>query len=355
MIAHTCQPLTVRSADQLAVLDNGRVVELGKHQEIINQAVLFARLVEQQRQSLISLPHMKVMVQYPLSETFSHLTSVNDYIKAQLRSPAESGWTEPRLLFSTSSTHLQDSASHYQTSLRTTSKNMLGSAVLQAYHWQLIVSAIGSYLIDRRVPDLSLHNAQAKLDEERRLEVESVAFVSSCFYALPTDPAAAHPDASIVPNIATLQDQLRQELETHLGWVIEQLGQTLGAKPRGLWLDVTDRCAATLIWLMQEIDPDTDPAAIEQEIEQLLLVPASPLNHPKLGLFTLTCGAETRAFLDKSSCCYWYRMDEAEGKLCTTCPRRPKDERNQLLLKYMAEAQAKKAQEIAEQAPVSEA
>lgn len=295
---------------------------------------------------------MNVMVQHPLSETFSRLTKISEYINAQLGLPAESGWVEPPLLFSSSSTYLQESTRYYQTSLHTTSKNMIGSAVLQAYHWQIIVCAIGSYLSDRRVPMLSINNLQVKLEEERN--VEALTLFSGRFYALPTDPAAAHPDASIVPDVAALRDQLRQELESHLGWVIEQIEQGLGTKPRGLWLDVADRCAGTLIWLMQEMDSSIEPAAIQQEIEQLIHVPNSPLNHPKIGCFALTCGTQTRAFLDRSSCCYWYRMDEAQGKVCTTCPRRSEEERNQLLLKYMAEAQKKKAQELAEQTAVPE-
>lgn len=293
------------------------------------------------------------MVQHPLSETFSRLTGINDYIKARLGVPTESHWVEPRLLFAASSAHLQSRVSHYQTSLRTTSKNMIGSAALQAYHWQFIACAIGSYLLDRRVLDLSHHNVQVKLDEGH-VEVDAIAFVSGRFYVLPTDPAAAHPDASIVPDMAALRDQLRQELESHLGWVIEQIRQTMGTKPRGLWLDVADRCAGTLIWLMREIDASTEPAAIEQEIEQLIRVPDSPLNHPKIGSFTLTCGTETRTFLDRVSCCYWYRTEDAEGKLCTTCPKRPEDERNKLLLEYMAKEQVKKAQELADQTVVSE-
>lgn len=55
VIAHRLS--TVRSANQIAVLEGGRVVELGKYQEIINQAGLFARLVDLQRQSLAASPN----------------------------------------------------------------------------------------------------------------------------------------------------------------------------------------------------------------------------------------------------------------------------------------------------------
>jgi ABC-type multidrug transport system fused ATPase/permease subunit len=49
VIAHRLS--TVRSADQIAVLDGGRVVELGSHREILANEGLYARLVERQTAS----------------------------------------------------------------------------------------------------------------------------------------------------------------------------------------------------------------------------------------------------------------------------------------------------------------
>jgi len=52
VIAHRLS--TVRNADQIVVLDEGRVVERGSHEDIVNDDGLYARLVERQRQALIS-------------------------------------------------------------------------------------------------------------------------------------------------------------------------------------------------------------------------------------------------------------------------------------------------------------
>ncbi len=52
VIAHRLS--TIRNADQIVVLDEGRVVERGSHEDIVNDGGLYARLVERQRQALIS-------------------------------------------------------------------------------------------------------------------------------------------------------------------------------------------------------------------------------------------------------------------------------------------------------------
>ena len=44
MIAHRLN--TVRGADQILVLENGQIVQIGKHQELIQQEGLYRRFVE---------------------------------------------------------------------------------------------------------------------------------------------------------------------------------------------------------------------------------------------------------------------------------------------------------------------
>ncbi|MEM7125979.1 MAG: hypothetical protein AAF702_06615 [Chloroflexota bacterium] len=277
------------------------------------------------------------MSEHPLTQSLSRINQVEEYFKARLGVPDDGDWLEPTTLFAHSSGRLNEWRRETAKLLRTKSRNMIGSSILQCYHWPVIVAPIGCFLVDRRVPCLSPDNLQVRLGEEG--EVEEVAFVTGRFMALPNDPAADHPDATVLHNVDTLRDYLRTSLETHLGWVIKQLGAEIGSKPHSLWLDVADRCAATLIWLMQEVDADVTVDEIEREIEALIRVPVSPLNHKKIGFFTLTYGEQTHTYVDRASCCYWYRYEEAEGDCCTTCPRRPKQERDQILLKYLAEGE----------------
>lgn len=279
------------------------------------------------------------MTEHPLTQTMSRIMRIQGYLKVEMgpldSATNKSDWFEPSTLFAMPSGMLYERIVDAQKQLQSKSAAMIGSWLLQAYHWPIITAPIGCYLIDKRVPDLALENVKVRLGENG--DVEAVAFTSSKFATLPTDPAAAHLDAQVMPDVVALRTYLRQGLETHLGWIIEQLCQQIGCKPRGLWLDVADRCAATLIWLMQQIDERTDIATIEDEMEALLRVPASPLNHKKVGLFTLTHHGQTQAFLDRATCCHWYRTKEANGDCCSTCPRRTQTDRNERLLQYMAE------------------
>ncbi|MEM7799118.1 MAG: hypothetical protein AAF633_08015 [Chloroflexota bacterium] len=232
------------------------------------------------------------MTQHPLSETIAQLKEIVDYVEAQVGVPDGSGWISPSELFGPESAVIPQLRSHFETCLKTTSKNMLGSAIIQAYQRQLIVTVIGTYLAASRVPDLSHSNFSLRLftqdnarEEVGEVGVEKIAFLGGRFYALPDDPAASHPDITLISDAAALRDRLRAELVTHFNSIVSQIGSHIGTKPRGLWLDVADQCAGTLIWLMQETKPGISAAEIKAEIDLLLKVSGSPLNHNKIGHF----------------------------------------------------------------------
>ncbi|MEM7343008.1 MAG: ferric iron reductase [Chloroflexota bacterium] len=277
--------------------------------------------------------------EHPLQATFSRVKELSEYVKVELGTPTDAGWVEPPALFTPSSEKMNTLMVNMQKRLKTKSTRIVGSSLLQAYNWPLIAASIACYLVDKRVPDLSVSNIRVQFSDEE--EVTALAFHVGRFAALPSDPAAFHPDAQVVPDIAALRACLRSGFETHFGWVITQIEQQVGAKPKGLWLDVADLCASILIWFMQDQDPKIDPELIKQEIDSLIREPDSPLNHKKIGLFTLTYAGKTEAYLDRLSCCYWYRWEESEGKYCTTCPKVPKAERKERLLQYMIEAHEK--------------
>jgi hypothetical protein len=220
---------------------------------------------------------------------------------------------------------------------------MVSGSLLQAYQWPLIASAVACYLCDRRVPDLRIENVRlrfsiAEEEDENAEPEESIAFLGGRFFALPDDPAADHPDARIVPHRDALRDALRSGIETHLGSTIQRLHERLGCSPRGLWLFVADRCAGTLVWLMQEQDVTVGLDPIGREVDALIRAPGSPLANKRVGLFELNYRGRSRVYLDRATCCYWYRSED--GDYCTTCPHRTEEERNARLLKYMAEHMA---------------
>ena len=277
---------------------------------------------------------------HPLQQTFTHIHQLNQYIGARFGTPAEPDWLTPAELLAPQSPALVAQIEAMQKRLHTKAVNTIGGALIQEYQWPLISAAVGCFLVDRRVPDLHPENIRlympaAELEEKEGGHSARIAFSGGRFSALPTDPAADHPDAYIVADQDALRDDLRTGLEAHFGWVIEKLSQAVGCNPRGLWLYVTDRCASTLGWLMQEQDKQIRLSLIEPELNALIRVSGSPLVNKKVGLFELTYKEHTHVYLDRATCCYWYKMDD--GDYCSTCPHRTKEDRNAQLLKYMAE------------------
>lgn len=163
-----------------------------------------------------------------------------------------------------------------------------------------------------------LHLPTAGQEEKAGEDHIRIAYSGGCFVALPSDPAADHPDAIVVRDYAALCDELRSGLEAHLGWVIERLSAAVGCKERGLWLYVTDRIAGTLAWLMQERDKEAGLNCINRTANPLIRVIGSPLSNKKVGFFELTYNDQTHVYLDRATCCYWYKQDE--GDYCSTCP-----------------------------------
>ncbi|MEM7344381.1 MAG: (2Fe-2S)-binding protein [Chloroflexota bacterium] len=270
---------------------------------------------------------------HPFPETVCRVNQFLDFLDVQFDVPNRPNWIEPKKYFAPNSTKLATMRTETQQRLRTDAANIVGSSILQAYQWPIIVVAIASYLLDQRVPDLSLDNV--RLNFVNQDNIVKIGLQSGRFTALPSDPARDHPDATVVINQDALRLTLRTEIENHLGLIIEQLCCQFGAHPRGLWLAVSDRCASTLIWLMQEIDGLVDPPTIENEIDLLMKVPGTLLYSKPIGLFTLTYAENTYSFSKRATCCYLFKVKE--NSYCATCPRLKKRKRTERLLSYMAQ------------------
>jgi hypothetical protein len=272
---------------------------------------------------------------HPLAQTLARMHALNAYRKAELGVPSGAGWiAHPDL--APGAAWLEALITATQARLRTTAAAIVGSALLQSYQWPLISTTVACYLLDQRVPDLTLANTQIHYTAEH--EADRLALRDGRFMALPDDPAASHPDATVVPDRAALRSALRIGIEAHLGVVIDQLCARLGCKPRGLWLNVTDALAGNLVWVAQERDPATSLAALEGELDALIGVPGSPLTSRTIGLIQLRHQQRSLIFPDRATCCYWYKTEG--GDYCSTCPKRTPDDRRQRLLAYLAEPAA---------------
>jgi len=274
--------------------------------------------------------------EHPLARSFQRAQTLSPYLKVFYGAPADDGWHAANSVFAADGEQFAALKQAVQQRLRTRAANIVASSLLQSYQWPLVASAVACYLLDRRVPDLSAAAVHLRYNDEG--EAEAIAFAGGSFLALPDDPAAGHPDAVVVADRQTLRSALRLAIEAHLGQTIEQLCTRLGSKPRGLWLNVADSCAGTLTWLMQEQDRAIGAAQIEAEVDAFVRAPGSPLNTRRLGLLELTFHEHKQVFLDRASCCYWYKTEG--GEYCTTCPHRTPEDRNERLLRYMAEQHA---------------
>ncbi|MEZ4730973.1 MAG: ferric iron reductase [Caldilineaceae bacterium] len=182
--------------------------------------------------------------EHPLHQTFTRIHQLNHYVGAHLSvprgAPTPPAWLTPSELLAPDSPRLSALISATQKRLHTETANTIGGALLQEYQWPLIASAVACFLVDRRVPALHPENVCLRVSveehEDESVEPEPpIAYTSGRFAALPADPAADHPDATIVPDEDALRAYLRTGLETHFGWVIERLSAATGCNQRGLW------------------------------------------------------------------------------------------------------------------------
>lgn len=283
--------------------------------------------------------------EHPLAHTFARASAVSAYFKAQVGAPAGPGWIVAMEDLVPGAPWMEQLIAHTQVRFRTNAPVITASAILQGYQWPLISAAIACYLLDRRVPAVSLENSRVHYTAD--FEADALALLDGRFAALPDDPAADHQDAAVVADLDALRTALRTAIETHLGQVIDRLGACCGCTTHGLWLTAADACAGTLVWLMQECDPRIDMARIEAEVNALIRMPESPLYSRQTGLIRVTYQDDEEIFADRATCCHWHRTEG--GDYCSTCPKRTAEDRTRRLMTYLAgkHAQHAKAEALA--------
>jgi hypothetical protein len=281
---------------------------------------------------------------HPLAATLARVMADVEYLQAQHGVPTAAGWFCPAADYTAGSEALQAQIAKTQADLRTTTPIVVAGSLLQHVQWPLLTVAVRCYLHEGRVPairpnELWLH---LKQDSEHQNELDAVALAGNHFYALPDDPDAAHPDATLVADRAALRERLREMVRAHFAPAVALLCAELGCKERPLWLFVADGLGSTVAWTQLEQEPPVSRSNMEVELDGLVRVQGTPLFARQIGLFELTFREQPRLQYDRATCCYWYKTEDAKGDCCTTCPRRPKAERDALLLIYLEEQEAER-------------
>ena len=162
---------------------------------------------------------------HPLIESMGRAALLNPHFRLPIREPGQDGWTDATDLFLGDDERLCDLMLAYgQNAWGTANRHAAGSAFIVAYLSRLTWPVIAQYVTARRVPQVSLDNMAFHQVGDR---IDATALNSPSFAVLPTDPAAGHPDAEVLPDKAALYLRLKEWLfDANVRLVIGALHQS---------------------------------------------------------------------------------------------------------------------------------
>jgi hypothetical protein len=186
-----------------------------------------------------------------------------------------------------------------------------------------------SFLLDRRVPNLD----RDALAFRRYAEVEypeAIALLDSTFWCLPDDPAADHPDATVVSDQQTLAAILRAQVRRHADDFLATYRP--GARlPRrhllGAFFDSLDDG----FWISDSVGVvQQDYVAAARRV-----LPGATDQFADGSTFHSLVDDSGREHLTRRrvSCCYYFKVAE-DGRACMTCPRTSDAERLKRLCEH---------------------
>lgn len=254
---------------------------------------------------------------HPLHQTFVRINRLQPRLRAQLGLVNDAEWLQPAAFFTEA--NLAAARERIEAVYQTSSPNVVANLILSGYSWSLVAVSAASYLHEKRVLDLRPENVRIHWDQGYQYG-DRLAVVNGHFMALADDPAAGHPDATLLPNQEALRSAFLQQLEGHFACVLSWLGQHLQVNPRAVWPSLADRCASFVFWLLSEVAaaPRT-PEAIAAELRALTQREGGALVNRRIDLITVedASGAH-HCFYRRATCCYAYRRPGRP--YCTTCP-----------------------------------
>lgn len=279
----------------------------------------------------------------PLASTLAQVSALDGQYMSAETGMLEAGWFRADELVGAGASVLEEGLARQTAHYPGAERRTCGSFFIGEYAWYVFAAAIAAYLAERRVPDPAPANMALRYrtytweegGETGESERIDVRFLSGRFVALPDDPAADHPDALVLPNLAALREWLRVELEAHLSPLIDRIYAATRLGKHAQWNLVADACAALFLHAGQVLG---DPVRAQSEGLAFVKVAGSPLHNPDTGYITLEWAEHCETFRTRGGCCRYYTLPDSDK--CTTCVLRPAEERDQRLRDYLAQKYA---------------
>jgi ferric iron reductase protein FhuF len=261
-----------------------------------------------------------------LQATLAQAAALNGYFKVEVGTPTGSDWFTPAAFLDDPAT-LGLLWSRTSQGAKTSDRPYLKQAVFGSYIWMLTVSGLATYLLARRVPDLSAGNAVLHVNHEGW--IDALALREARFACLPDDPASGDPQAVVVPDLEALRRYyLRALLDENLVPFMDTLKARFKYGLGAMRETVADRIVGTLIWFVKEHEGGE---RVHEEVEAFLgLLPYTT----KSGVLEVPFEDRCELFLKRASCCMSYRLPQYG--YCTSCPLQPEEERVRRFQAYLA-------------------
>jgi hypothetical protein len=154
------------------------------------------------------------------------------------------------------------------------------------------------------------------------------------FAALADDPAATHADCFVLASVDALQEFLLEQTVACLEPLTQVLraNSTLGIP--AMWALAADYASSSAAFVGRSLQ---DEIRAVEYARQLSAKP-SKLQRKRDFIHIEECGLSFD-MVDRVSCCLYYQLED--GHYCSSCPHRPKEDRIDVIKKWLAEEAAK--------------
>jgi len=266
---------------------------------------------------------------HPLAASMARAQELGGFFALPRQTPGDADWTPARELFQGDDQRLAELVAMYgQRAWDSSNRHVAGSAFLVAYLSRVVFPLVGQYVLEQRVPDVSLDNLAFHWNGPA---IDATGLRRLAFAALPEDAAAAHPDAMVVADEAALYGQLKGWLfGDNLATVIAHLERAAGASVKVSW----NAAAAAFSQALNRLyATESSRPRVVEAAEVLFSDPDSPI-FGELTMEEFGSGGRTGFFSRRRGCCLWWRSPRAND-YCSNCillPREEQDRRFQEML-----------------------